>query len=133
MLVVCEDDATFKMPRESIDAIVDEFFQNSDLSVLCLGNNPTHIIPISERLGISADVQTTSCYVVKAGAVDAVLAAAHRSARMLRVGVRDNKAAIDVVWKTAQQKNFFAVPLERAVEQLASYSDIELAHRRYGV
>ena len=34
MLVVCEDDATFKMPRESIDAIVEEFFHNSNLSVL---------------------------------------------------------------------------------------------------
>jgi hypothetical protein len=133
LLAVCEDDAMFKKSRSELDFVVEEFFANPYLSVLCLGNNPTHVIPISGRLGISADVQTTSCYIVKHEAVGPLIAAAEQSVNMLSAGARPRRAAIDRVWKSAQQKFFFAVPLDLLVEQLPGYSDIEMSYRDYGI
>ncbi len=133
LLVVCEDDATFKTSRLALDVAVEEFYRHPGLSVLCLGNNPSHVVPISEQLGISADIQTTSCYAVKPEAVGAIADAAERSVHMLRAGVRVRRAAIDVVWKSVQKEFFFAVPLDQMVEQLPGYSDIERSHTNYGI
>ncbi len=133
MLLVCEDDAMFSESRESINSVVEEFYNDASLSVLCLGNNPSHVIPVSKQMGISADVQTTSCYVIKAQAVSPVLASAQLSVKLLKRGVPSRNAAIDRVWKSVQKELFFAVPLRRLVRQIAGQSDIDGRYRDYGV
>lgn len=131
LLMVCEDDALFLASRPEIDEIIEEFAADPRLSVLALANSTPWRIPISDRLAISSDIQTTACYVAKASAVPGLIRSAQASMSAFAAKKRYAAAAIDQVWKTYQHEVFFAVPRNRAVIQMPGESDIEGGWRRY--
>lgn len=131
--IVCEDDVEFLAPRETIEALIDGFLQDSRLDVLCLGNAPVEpLIKISETLSIGNAIQTTSCYVVKARSVPLIAHSASKSAARLSAGKSYERNAFDQIWKKNQQgKLFFAVPNARVARQRPSFSDIEKKNVTY--
>jgi glycosyl transferase family 25 len=133
LYMICEDDCEFLVEREFIDSIIDEFFYNPNLDVLCLGYNATTGMPVSNNLMITSDTITTSCYLVKSHAVSVLLDSALKSINFLSQGKNVQDFAIDVVWKEAQKNIFFARPKLRIVKQRASHSDIEGQFQDIGV
>lgn len=133
LLIVCEDDCQFIAPSATLHDVIAEFARNPLLDVLAIANNTRWSVPVSARLAVSADVQTTSCYCIKSRAVADLVVCARDSVRRLRSGEAPKTAAIDMVWKSMQQKRFFAVPRERIAIQRAGHSDIENQWVNYGL
>lgn len=125
--IVCEDDVEFLAPRETIEALIDEFLMDPRLDVLCLGNAPVEpLVKISKTLSIGNAIQTTSCYVLKATSVPVIAGSATKSSTRLRAGKPYERNAFDQIWKKDQQgRLFFAVPNEQVAKQRPSFSDIE--------
>ena len=73
LVMICEDDCQFIAHRAAIDAVIEEFYYNSHLSVLCLAYNAENEFSISQNLMITSDTQTMSCYILKASAIAEVL------------------------------------------------------------
>lgn len=124
LLFVCEDDAQFVSPRRELDLLIEEFVFRPELKVLALAHRTAWHIPISERLGVSSDIQTTAAYVVKPEIVLQLAEIFDASVRRLAAGTPAHFAALDMVWKELQKKQLFAVPRHRCVIQRAGYSDI---------
>ena len=131
LLMVCEDDLMFLADEAELSAAVEEFAQNPLLDVLVVANHVTWSTPISERLALSSDIQTTACYVVKQRAIDDLIRSMHESAQ--RVAAGDMSAALDKIWKQVQRRRFFAVPRERLARQEPGFSDILNEWVDYGV
>lgn len=131
LLFVCEDDAEFVAPRHELDALVEEFVSRPELKVLALANRTAWHIPISERLGISSDIQTAAAYVLKPEIVGELAEVFGRSVRRLAAGAPDQVAAHDIAWKKLQKKKLFAVPRSRCVIQRSGYSDIQAKQTDY--
>lgn len=125
LLFVCEDDAEFVAPRQELDALIEEFVSRPELKVLALANRAAWHIPISERLGISSDIQTTAAYVVKHEISADLVEVFERVTRLLTGGAPDRIAALDIAWKELQKQQLFVVPRRRCVIQRAGYSDIQ--------
>jgi glycosyl transferase, family 25 len=132
LLMICEDDCQFVIDRSKLDGIVEEFFCNPYLEVLCLGNNAKNGFQISPALMITSDTQTTSCYLVKSQAISLVLESARKSVQKLSCGEPSGEFAIDIVWKELQKKVFFALPKDLCVKQRASFSNIQNSYNDYG-
>lgn len=132
LLFVCEDDVEFVSPRHELDVLVEEFVARPDLKILALANRTAWHIPISERLGVSSDIQTSAAYVVKPEMVSELADVFDTSVRRLAAGSPDRVAALDIVWKGLQNKRLFAVPRYRCVTQRAGYSDIQNRSVDYG-
>ena len=133
LLMICEDDCQFIKDRSYIDELVDEFYTNKNLDVLCLAYNKRNGINISKRLEFTSDTQTTACYILKPHMIPEMVNMANESIDRLESGQENNRAAIDVVWKKLQKKYVFVVPIRRVARQSASYSDIEKAYTDYAV
>lgn len=125
LLLVCEDDAEFVLPRHEVDLLIEEFVSRPELKVLALANRTAWHTPISERLGVSSDIQTTAAYVVKPEIVPQLADIFDTSVHRLAAGTPAHFAALDMVWKELQKKQLFAVPRRRFVVQRAGYSDIQ--------
>ena len=125
LLFVCEDDAEFVSPRREIDLLIEEFVAKPELKVLALAHRTAWHIPISKRLGISSDIQTTAAYVVKPEIAHELTDAFDASVRRLKAGWPARVAALDIVWKGLQKRQVFAVPRRRCATQRAGYSDIQ--------
>lgn len=132
LLMVCEDDALFVASRLEIDTVIDDFAADPRLSVLALGNKASWQVPISNRLAIATNIQTTACYVIKPHAIPNLIQTAEESVRSFRSGRPYAQSAIDHVWKRLQQRVFFAVPIQRMVIQMPGLSDIAGEWRDYG-
>ena len=131
LLLVCEDDAQFVASRSELDTLIEEFAASPDLQVLALAYRTAWHIPISDRLAVSADIQTTAAYVAKPEIVPDLVAAFEDSVHRLRQGQRDRLAALDQVWKRVQRKRLFAIPRNKCVIQRAGFSDIQGALTDY--
>ena len=131
LLMVCEDDLMFVAPEEELSAVVEEFAQNPLLDVLVVANWVAWSIPISKRLAVSSNIQTTACYVVKQRAIEDLVLSMEESVRRLSAG--DMSAANDKVWKQVQKKRFFAVPQQRLARQRPDFSDNLNTWADYGV
>lgn len=125
LLLVCEDDAAFTVPRAVLDDLVEEFAEKSSLRVLALAHRTAWHIPISDSLAVSSDIQTTAAYVVKPDFVDDVVEVFEASVRKLRSGEPIRRSAIDIVWKQIQRDNLFAIPRQTCVIQRSGYSDVQ--------
>jgi len=134
-IMVCEDDLVFTVPREEVDLTVEEFLRNPALDVLCLAYNlQSQPVPVSKRLQITDNTQTTACYVVKWHAVDALKLCFLESVDELMSGADPAIAAIDIAWKRLQVgKLIFAVPRARLAVQRPGFSDIVGSVVDYGV
>lgn len=133
LLMICEDDCLFLLERSEIDDLVDQFFNDTRLDVLCLGYNARNGVAVSNAFSITSNTQTTSCYLVKQHALFELIDAANLSANKLTAGQSRKSFAIDVTWKHKQAKIFFAITNNRCVKQLDSYSDIEMQEISYKV
>jgi GR25 family glycosyltransferase involved in LPS biosynthesis len=126
LLWICEDDIQFYGSKEKISELIKEFVNTPYLSVLCLGNLAKgKTIKISSNLRVALNVQTTSSYLVKPAAVPIILESFIKSKNLLEEGQPSNTAAIDVLWKKIQFKNYFAIPSDLVVSQRPSFSDIQ--------
>ncbi|WP_162561674.1 hypothetical protein [Yoonia vestfoldensis] len=125
LLMVCEDDCAFILARPEIDALIEAFYQDDRLDVLCLAYNAANGIKVSRWLRITSDTQTTSCYILKAHMIPSMLEIAEISTAKLLRGEPVPIGAIDIVWKKLQKTVFFALAVPRAAKQIPSYSDIE--------
>lgn len=131
LLLVCEDDAEFIAPRTDLDALIREFASMPKLKVLALAHRTAWHIPITKRLAISSDIQTTAAYVVKPESIGELVEAFDGSVRRLRLGVSARRAAIDIAWKRMQREHLFAIPTRTCVIQRAGYSDIQRSQVNY--
>jgi hypothetical protein len=136
LLMICEDDCEFLVARPELDALVEEFYKNDKLDVLCLGYNTPNSwqqVKISQRLSITENTQTTSCYVIKPHMISILQNSAAKSAFNLEKFNIKGIHELDLVWKELQQVYFFAIPNNRPVRQGQFYSDIEKKVTDYGV
>ena len=138
LLMICEDDCKFIIKRAEIDLIIEEFFYNPYLDVLCLSYNEKTRVSVSNNLMITSDTQTASCYLVKSNAIHILLKSACKSVRHLswwgnKSWDGNHKFAIDQTWKDIQKKIFFCLPSIRAAKQRGSFSDIENIYVDYGL
>lgn len=136
LLMICEDDCEFLVERPLIDEVIEEFYKNPKLDVLCLGYNAPferQNLQISKNLRITENTQTTSCYVVRPKIVSLLESVAASSADHLRSSRLKGLFEYDLMWKSIQTSYFFAIPTYRIVKQRAGYSDIEGAQTDYGV
>lgn len=135
MLMICEDDLDFLAGRKALDSLIEEFYRNPGLDVLCLGYSlQSKPIPISCHLQLTENTQTTSCYVVKGRAAAVLRDIFAKSADDLVAGVDSRVAALDIAWKEVQDGTLvFAVPRERAAVQRPGHSDIANSFVDYGV
>ena len=136
MLMICEDDCEFLASRSELDEVIEEFYKNDKLDVLCLGFNTPNAwqqARISPNLLVTENTQTTSCYIVKPHVQELLESVAAASAESLLTQDLPGLYEYDVVWKTLQDSYFFAIPSKRMVKQIASHSDIENVFTNYGV
>lgn len=134
ILMVCEDDVMFNCSNAELSRLLAKFLRNPGLDVLCLGHSSVGpFISISGKMKLTMNTQTTSCYVVKPGVMQALLGSFDRSAEKLAEGKAHNKWALDVLWKGLQRESMvFAIPQEAIAIQAPSFSDIENTWVDYG-
>lgn len=126
LLMICEDDAQFLVGRATLDDLIEEFVSNDFLDVLCLAYASLEKpVGISPTMAVANHIQTTSCYIMKRHAVPVLRRSAARAVQKLSNGIPFARASFDRVWKVEQQRLIFALPIDRAVQQRPSYSDVE--------
>ncbi len=131
--VICEDDAEFVISRHELVELIQNFYKDSRLDVLCLGYNAFNKLKINSSFYITSNTQTTSCYISKMHVLEDLVINAKSSINGLSSGGSQRVYAIDEIWKRLQKQYIFAVPIEHVVIQRASYSDIEQKDVNYGV
>ncbi len=127
LLMICEDDATFLVDRSELDDVIEKFYFDWRLDVLCLSYLvENELVNLDDTFAISNNVQTAACYVVRAQNVDRLVKKFSQSAGRLARGWPTWVSAIDIAWKSLQRwEMVFAVPRKLCVVQRASFSDIE--------
>lgn len=133
LLMICEDDCQFLLERTDIDHLIDKFYADTRLDILCLGYNARNGAMVTDDFSITSNTQTLSCYIVKSHAIPNLIESALKSTIWLEMGQPEQKAAIDVVWKELQTRYLFAIPLLRAAKQTEFYSDIQKKTVSYNV
>ena len=136
LFMVCEDDCSFIVDADALSKVIEEFFRNPKLDVLCLAFRVTNFrkkIKISNSLKITNSSRTTACYVLKPHMIDPLMDVAKRSETSLAAGGNAQIFALDVLWKELQSKYIFCVPSTRTAKQISSYSDIEQKNVSYRV
>lgn len=127
LLMICEDDAKFLVDREYLDSVIEGFFHDPRLDVLCLSfflrNKP---ISVGENFAISNNIQTAACYVVRKSKIGLLKESFDRAADKLAKDLPVWVFAGDIAWKSLQRwRLVFAVPRETLVIQRPSFSDIQ--------
>lgn len=133
LILVCEDDVSFLLSKAQLDDLINSFYNDSKLDVLCLAYNALYTIKINNDFYISSNIQTMACYVIKPHVLNEFIKMANVSIEALNAGKSEEIYAIDQVWKRLQNKYIFALPIERAVIQRPSYSDIRNVNVDYNV
>jgi len=150
-LMVIEDDCQFILAKSEIEDLINLFLK-SEADVFCLAFNITenpfksflrrirynflkpNLWPlIFGKLKRGAKIQTMSCYILKPHMIEIMINLSEKCVGDLNNGKPAHEAAIDQSWKKLQKKYVFVIPYLRAAKQRGSFSDIELAHKDYGV
>jgi GR25 family glycosyltransferase involved in LPS biosynthesis len=132
LLMIMEDDCEFIVDRKEIDDVI-RHFVCSNASVLCLAYNARQFSPIDEKIQRAYNTQTHGCYIMKPSIRPIIKSTFVDSISMLQQGMRRNLSCGDRVWFREQERYIWAVPINRAARQRASYSDIEKRMVDYGV
>jgi hypothetical protein len=141
---ICEDDATFCISDTEILSMVSEFLTISG-DVLCLAYNSINHVDYNATFYRAFDTQTASCYIVKREFVPIlrdfwksiytaiILSTTHpRKDEFSKLSVRRyDFYTTDQSWKLLQASHTFLIPIKRAAQQSASYSDIEKRNVNY--
>ena len=124
--VIFEDDVELVTGFEVLASSLAEFLRNDLLDVFCVGNKTAGLtVPVSRNLSLANDIQTTSFYVVKRDALQALLRSATKSVSLLAAGGPVRSCAVDIVWKELQAGELnFCVPRKRLATQRPSHSDV---------
>lgn len=122
--MICEDDLEFIVPRARLDHLIESFYRDSRMDVLCLAYNRRNGVAVSEDFLITSSTRTMSCYLVKPHVIAALRESARESVARLEAGEADKTAAVDMTWQSVQRRFIFALARPRAAQQSASYSDI---------
>ena len=124
--VIFEDDVQLVTGFDVLASSLAEFLNNDLLDVFCVGNKTAGLtVPVSRNLSLANDIQTTSFYVVKRGALEALLRSATKSVSLLAAGGPVRTCAVDIVWKELQAGELnFCVPRKRLATQRPSHSDV---------
>jgi len=133
LLMVCEDDCAFVADRRQLDHLIEKFFLDDRLDVLCLAYNARNGIRVSDDFSITSNTQTMSCYVIKSWMQQPLADSMAESSLGLQNGLSKWRSACDIVWKERQKSSFFVIPIDRAACQTPSFSDIEKEEVNYGV
>jgi hypothetical protein len=143
---ICEDDCTFLVPRETLDAVIGEFLESS-ADILCLAFASRKDLSMSPLLKRTTDCQTASSYIVKPAFRKVLLTfwqsvleckeneSEHpRKPEFMRLSVHKGEfETTDQSWKLLQQSHVFVIPKIRCAKQRESYSDIEHMNVNYNV
>jgi len=144
---VSEDDIQFLANREYIDTCIQQFL-SSDADILCLGNNSLGILPYSQDLLRSTDIQTTSSYIIKRKFrhilldtwKDALVSRKNNDNKKyeekltsLNLRICEDYLALDQAWKILQKDYIFVIPKKKVLKQRSGYSDIMGKYVDYGV
>jgi hypothetical protein len=124
LLMVCEDDLEFLVDRVRLDHLIERFFRDSRMDVLCLAYSRRNGVVIDPDFLITSNTRTTSCYLVKPHVLDMMQRTSSESVTLLEAGEPDKVAAVDVTWRAVQRKFIFALAYPRAAQQAPSYSDV---------
>lgn len=133
-VMICEDDAVFRVSRDKLDVLVDAFLDDDGAEVACLAYHlqcapaPRSLLYFRAR-----NTRTTACYLVKRSIVADLLAVLEEGVPELRRGGDRMIYGVDMIWKRLQGQRVFLVPTVRAVVQADGWSDIENRHVSYGV
>lgn len=132
-LCVVEDDFRLKISEKELESLIQEFFSNPGLDVLCIGNNQMRrCVPVSMKLGLTTSTQTTSMYIAKNNAIKVLICTCLKSIELYSRSESYHVYAIDQVWKEIQERNLnFCVPLKQAGAQEEGFSDIEMKNVKY--
>lgn len=134
LTLICEDDIEFHCSKEQLDFIINAFYNDTRLDVLCLGHFSNYKFSINKNFFITTNTQTTSCYILKPHMIYKFLNIANYSISGLSKNINsENIFAIDQVWKKLQLQNVFVVPKIKCVVQRKSFSDIQNNVVDYGV
>lgn len=126
LVMICEDDIGFLCSSRQLQEILDDFAKDPMLDVLQLdARTHSRHHRYDGRFNLVNDGHSTGCYVVKPGVADVLERFFSKSVDRLERGVPLYRAAIDVVWKIAQQRHLvFATPVERVVIHKSGFSDV---------
>lgn len=124
---VCEDDITFTNPSLFLENL-DKFQKlNLNWDVLIIGGNtcpPFH--NVSNNCVKVFNVQTTTGYIIKSHYYDRLINNFKEGLQMLIREPHNKKMfAIDIYWKSLQQKDNWFMTIPLTVNQYYDYSDIE--------
>jgi glycosyl transferase family 25 len=124
-MMVCEDDVEFLVDRKRLDVLVDAFLDDRDADVACLSYFVRRSRPHNRLFLRGTNVQTASCYLIKRGVVEELLAVWEDGIEHLARGETPHRYACDRSWLRLQESRVFLVPIVRAARQRSGYSDIE--------
>jgi glycosyl transferase, family 25 len=123
-ILVCEDDIRFEVDIRELFELINNFIFDSSLDILCLGNVAQNKYSYNNYFKISNNIQTTSCYLVKKTMKVPLINSINTSIKLLENEIDHQIAAIDITWKSLQNKFNFAIPNNIALIQIESFSDI---------
>lgn len=138
-MMVFEDDAQLLTDRESIDRNINEFLNDSQLDILCIGNHCKEYSSYNDHFDRAFNTQSTSCYVLKKKFVKTLLECYFYDQANVYTLPTDSQelqhqvGVIDVSWNSLQHSHYFVMPKQKQVVQRPSYSDIQNSFVHYGV
>lgn len=125
LIFICEDDVIFHCSKNELDKLVEIFFNDKRLDVLCVANLSHLHLNVNNNFKITSSTQTMSCYIIKPHMIKLFIAIANESITGL-LNEKDEKIfSIDQLWKRLQSKYIFAIPKFKFASQGISYSDIQ--------
>jgi glycosyl transferase, family 25 len=132
-MMVCEDDARFRVDRAKLDALVERFLDDDAAEAACLAYFHREASPHDDLYLRTTNAQTAACYVIKQSLAPELLETARAAAAHLAAGGPLTRYSFDQAWKTLQRSHVFLIPIVRAATQRPGYSDISRGHVRYRV
>jgi hypothetical protein len=133
-VMICEDDAMFKISRRELDVLTQAFLRDSTAEVACFAFHLMSVpVPRNLLFFRARDTRTTACYLIKRSIAPELFALLNHAVDELRRGGDRAVFGVDVIWKRLQRSHVFVVPTVRAVVQAPGFSDIENMDVRYGV
>jgi hypothetical protein len=124
-MMVCEDDARFRVDRAQLDLLVEAFLEDPSAEVACLGYAHRVVEPHNWLFVRALETHTTPCYVMKATIVRDLLDLWQEGIEQLERGGDRHLYGVDQIWKRLQRDRVFVIPIKRAVYQEEGYSDVE--------
>ena len=124
-MMVCEDDARFRLSRGALDVLVDAFLDDPIAEVACLAYFVWESKPYNSLYLRGLRIQTAACYLVKSSIAAQLLEVWDAGIEALANGGATKLFACDRAWMPLQRRRVFLVPMIRAAYQEPGYSDIE--------